>query len=106
MNVVSEIEFVHALRHQLAGLQVKAVCGPGRSGAIASAYASHLLGIPFLPFGQPCPDHLRPLLIVDTAVQSGRTLRKAERKYGGELVTLAVFREPPRVYFWYEAKVI
>jgi hypothetical protein len=78
------------------------VTGPGRSGAIASVYASHFLRIPFLPYGQESPDIGR-LLIVDTATDSGRTLRKALEKYRTALPkTIAAFHEPPRVIFWYE----
>ena len=102
-RIISERVFAAALRERLAGISAKSVTGPGRSGAIASVYASHLLGIPFLPYGQPCPDTLRPLLIVDTAISSGRTLRKAARAYGEPCVVVAVFDEPPRVRFWYEA---
>jgi len=102
-RVVSPDEFVAVLRDRLAGVQARAVVGPGRSGAVASVYASHMLGIPFLPYGTKCPDHLRPLLVVDTARKSGATLRKAERYYGdGDTVTVWVFDEPPRVRFWYE----
>lgn len=102
-RVVSEAEFAAAIRLKLLGVEAKAVVGPGRSGAVASVYASHILGIPFIPYGMRCPEHLRPLLIVDTARKSGATLRKAERQYGdGECVTVWCFDEPPRVRFWYE----
>lgn len=106
--VIAEHEFAAALRSRLAiEPRPRSVTGPGRSGAVASVYASHLLGVPFIPFGAPCPPHLRPLLVVDTAEQSGRTLRKAVRKYeaGGDVRGVAVYREPPRVRFWYEASV-
>ena len=74
------------------------VTGPGRSGAIASVYASHYLGIPFVPYkhvsrGVP--------LIVDTAAESGKTIRKASKVYGGA-DWIVMFQEPPRVRFWYE----
>lgn len=102
IRIISEPEFDIALRAKLQNVKAKMVVGPGRSGAIASVYASHILGIPFLPYGQPCPDHLRPLLIVDTARKSGATLRKAERRYGGECIVIHVYDEPPRLRFWYE----
>jgi hypothetical protein len=75
------------------------VTGPGRSGAIASAYASHIMGIPFVPFKCKIPG--KRVLIVDTAMQSGRTLRKASRLYGDAPYFFA-FSEPPRLRFWYE----
>ena len=103
MQVVSEEEFYSALVEKLKGVEVKAVMGPGRSGSIASAYASHLLGVPFIPYGHRCPDHLKPLLVVDTATLTGRTLRKAANRYGDDCVVISVFEQPPRVKFWYEA---
>lgn len=107
MRLVTEEEFNNALRTALERLDLSSigsVTGPGRSGAVASVYASHMLGIPFIPYGSRVPSHLGSLLIVDTAMESGRTMRKAERRYRDALpVLLAVYHEPPRVYFWYEA---
>jgi adenine/guanine phosphoribosyltransferase-like PRPP-binding protein len=104
MRIVSETEFAERLRDVLAGIECGAVTGPGRSGAVAAVYASHALGVPFIPYGQQHPQHLGRLLIIDTARESGATLRKAERRYAGctPLVVVA-FEEPPRVAFWYEA---
>ena len=103
-RVVSEAEFAHVLSTRLSSVQARAVTGPGRSGAIASTYASHILGIPFIPYGEQCPDHLRPLLIVDTARKSGGTLRKAHSKYGPKACAVVwCYDEPPRVTFWYES---
>lgn len=101
--IVPEAEFWYRMHAILQGVHAGSVTGPGRSGAIASVYASHILGLPWLPYGQPCPSRLRPLLIIDTARKSGATLRKAERRYGdGPCVTLHAFDEPPRFRFWYE----
>lgn len=107
MRTVSEEEFAAALRRTLETSLLSGACrsvtGPGRSGAIAAVYASHMLGVPFIPFGQPGP---MPVLIIDTAAQSGATLRKAHRRYeamGLLAAAIAVFQEPPRVRFWYEA---
>ena len=52
-RVVAEAEFAGVLRLKLLGVQAGAVVGPGRSGAVASVYASHILGIPFIPYGVP-----------------------------------------------------
>ena len=101
-RIVSEGEFRMILASSLAGLRVRAVTGPGRSGAVASVYASHLLGVPWIPYGQPCPDSLRPILIIDTASRTGATLRKAGRRYEGDQLLLHLFDEPPRLRFWYE----
>lgn len=106
MRVVAEDEFNVRIRDILVDCpsDVGAVTGPGRSGAIASVYASHILGIPFIPYGQKHPQHLGRLLIIDTARESGATLRKAARKYEGTTpLVIACFEEPPRVVFWYEA---
>ena len=106
MRIVSELEFSHRLRETLDDIpEVGSVTGPGRSGAVAAVYASHLLGVPFIPFGQRSPVELGRMLIIDTARESGKTLRKAMKKYEGLCpVVLAVYQEPPRVAFWYEAQ--
>lgn len=107
-RIVSEAEFQLRMRAILSDAAlnvVGSVTGPGRSGAIAAVYASHMLGVPFIPFGQKAPVHLGRLLIVDTARESGATLRKAERRYSGSTpLVLVAFEEPPRVVFWYEAR--
>lgn len=105
-RIVSEPEFHARLVEVLATLPagIGSVTGPGRSGAVAAVYASHLLGVPFIPFGSRCPTHLGRLLIIDTARESGATLRKAERRYAvARPIVVACFEEPPRVAFWYEA---
>lgn len=105
MRTIPEPEFRARLAQMLASLpEVGSVTGPGRSGAFAAVYASHLLGVPFIPYGSRCPVHLGRLLIVDTARESGATLRKAERRYrDADPVVVACYEEPPRVAFWYEA---
>lgn len=105
MRIISEQEFSIKLRFLLSKTDVSsigAVTGPGRSGAVAAIYTSHILGVPFIPYGQKHPENLGKLLVIDTATESGKTLRKAGRKYKDSLV-LAVYHEPPRVAFWYEA---
>lgn len=105
MRIVTEPEFRERLTSILATTDtsnIGCVTGPGRSGAVAAVYASHYLHVPFIPYGGKAPDRLGRLLLIDTARQSGRTLRKAERRYDGALV-IACFEEPPRVAFWYEA---
>lgn len=107
VRVVSEPEFHARLVEILATLptaEIGSVTGPGRSGAVAAVYASHMLRVPFIPYGSRCPTHLGRLLIIDTARESGSTLRKAERRYAdANPVVVACFEEPPRVAFWYEA---
>lgn len=49
MRIVSEHEFAERLRSLLTDPlfgEAGWVTGPGRSGAVASVYASHILGIP------------------------------------------------------------
>lgn len=74
------------------------VTGPGRSGAVAAVYASHYLGIPFVPFKRMRGSNV---LVVDTAILTGSTLRKASRYYF-DAPTVHGFTQPPRVKFWYE----
>lgn len=112
MRIVTEPEFSERIRAILKVSPILPVCntrfgcvtGPGRSGAIASVYASHILRIPFIPFGQEIPEALQPVLIIDTARASGETLRKAAVKYRyADPRVVACFEEPPRVGFWYES---
>lgn len=112
MKIVTEAEFSERIRaitktspiFTVSNSRFGCVTGPGRSGAIASVYASHILRIPFIPFGQEIPESLRPVLIIDTARASGETLRKAAVKYRyADPRVVACFEEPPRVGFWYES---
>ena len=99
IRIVEEAEFSATVTERLAGLTgYDFVTGPGRSGAIAAVYASHFLGIPFIPYKASCPG--RPL-IVDTACLTGRTIRKASKVYGGADF-IAFYQQPERVKFWYE----
>lgn len=54
-RTVQEPEFRERIKAVLAGVEAKAVTGPGRSGAVASVYASHILGLPFIPYKHPVP---------------------------------------------------
>lgn len=111
-RVISEAEFADAIKAKLMTINpvhVDYITGPGRSGAIASVYASHILGRPFVPFKSGLEDIDGHLLIIDTAKASGRTIKKAvawytkwcPRLYIG---AMAIFNEPPRVRFWYETR--
>lgn len=108
MRWISENEFREALLDRIPYYdpRPRAVTGPGRSGAIAAVYASHILGIPFIPEGCVSARVPYPLLVIDTARASGATLRRATKRAEqfGTVWTLAVYEEPPRVGFWYEAK--
>lgn len=104
MRVVSENEFAERIRQALEGVDADCVTGPGRSGAVAAVYASHILGIPYIPMGSPKPPGLDRLLLIDTAEETGRTMKKARRKYPSPVIMLTIYKEPPRVCFWYEAQ--
>ncbi len=99
---VSEAQFHARVRARLQECPgAKSVSGPGRSGAVAAVYASHILRVPFIPYGQRVPEALQPHLVIDTATMTGRTLRKAARKMGAHY-TLAVYHTDRRHRFWYE----
>lgn len=111
-RIVSEQEFREVFIKRLdktmkywtayRGYPFKFVTGPGRSGAIAAVYASHHLGIPFVPYKQKPPGQM---LVVDTAVYTGKTLRKASKWYGNAPSVYAFDQErnpSSRVKFWYE----
>lgn len=102
--VIDPEEFEYRLHELKDEIKVKYGCvtGPGRSGAIASAMASHVLGVPFIPFRTPVPEKLRPVLVIDTARMTGKTMRKARKMYGASAVQAWLFDEPPIVRFWYE----
>ena len=111
MRIISEPEFAAEIRRILDNYKRYIegcgwVTGPGRSGAIAAVYASHILGIPFVPQGSTAW-RLGKALVIDTAMESGKTLRKMCRSVknpvGFDPVGLAIYAEPPRVAFWYEA---
>ncbi len=100
-RIISEAEFRSALMAKLEGLPpFDFVVGLGRSGAICSVYISHALGIPFLSAGGFIPQNKR-VLACDTAIMSGKTIRKAMNRYKTK-DSVVVFNEPPRVKFWYE----
>lgn len=109
MRIISEAEFAARMREILADIDpVGCVTGPGRSGAVAAVYASHILAVPFIPQGAKIPYHLGRLLVIDTARESGQTLRKAVKKIWHPVgwddpLVLVAYEEPPRVAFWYEA---
>lgn len=105
-RIVSESEFhekVKAVTQNMQAANYGCVTGPGRSGAIAAVYVSHKLGIPFIPYGQDIPAKLQPVLVVDTASWTGRTARKAARRYNTPS-WIAFYKERPveMVKFWYE----
>lgn len=103
-RIITEREFSEKIHAALIGIDAGFVTGPGRSGAISAVYASHILRIPFIPYGCAAPD-LGRCLVIDTAVQTGKTLRKAAKKYKQyNPIVIHLYDEPPIVRFWYEAK--
>jgi hypothetical protein len=109
MKIISESEFRDRINEVItinfaAIAECNCVTGPGRSGAIAAAYASHITRLPFIPFGK---NGLKGscTLVIDTAKESGETLKKAARKYVEyNPLVLWCYEEPPRVMFWYESQ--
>jgi adenine/guanine phosphoribosyltransferase-like PRPP-binding protein len=103
MEIVQEKDFRETFIKALdAAPKADYVVGPGRSGAVAAVYASHHLGIPFVPFNSRMEG--KKALVVDTAVMSGKTLRKASRRYGNAPVVFAYDQSKigHRLKFWYE----
>ena len=101
-KVITEAQFRQTLAEVLLDVSAEAVTGPGRSGAIAAVFASYLLRIPFVPYGQPFPG---TLLVIDTVSQSGKTMRKASRqciKLAPRIIPVSVFNQAERLHFWYE----
>lgn len=104
MIIIGEQRFNDDIVSQLAKCagQVRSVTGPGRSGAIAAVYASYILKVPFIPYGQRCPDNLKPILVIDTARKTGKTIRSAERKYDTKFSLCLYDETEQRFHFWYE----
>lgn len=103
MEIISESEFRKVFVEALdKAPKADYVVGPGRSGAVAAVYASHHLGLPFVPFNSRIEG--KKALVVDTAVMSGHTLRKASRRYGNAPVVYAYDQTQigHRLKFWYE----
>lgn len=98
---ISEKQFKDRLKHKLDRLDFKPmfVTGPGRSGAIAAVYASHYLGVPFVPY--KCGLKRDGFLIVDTNKSTGKTIRRASRIYNGA-PHISAFSVKGRLIFWYE----
>lgn len=102
-EVVQEADFRTAFTEALdKAPKADYVVGPGRSGAVAAVYASHYLGIPMLPYKQKIPG--KKALVVDTATMSGRTVRKASKRYEDAPVVVAFdqVQVGHRLRFWYE----
>lgn len=103
MRIVSEQEFREVFTKRLdSAPSCDYVVGPGRSGAIAAVYASHYLGVPFVPFKCKLPG--RRALVVDTAILTGATVRKASRIYGNCPIVYGFNQKETeeRLKFWYE----
>ena len=101
----TEPEFSQLIKEKLKSVEslgIKSVSGPGRSGAIAAVYASYILKIPFIYYGQTVPVDLRPHLVIDTAKMSGRTLKRAALRMRAQYM-LAVIEEKSHEHFWYES---
>lgn len=107
---ISEEEWARKFRLNLwflNGEKFDFVTGPGRSGAIASVYASHYLGIPFKPHKAGSYKSGEYVLIVDTVEYTGKTLRKSEKWHQSRgLITRTCFalKENKGHYYkmWYE----
>ena len=103
---ISEPEFAARIKAELQRdplIGFRWVTGPGRSGAIAAVYLSHMAGLSYVPYGSRAPDGL-PGIVVDTATLTGATLRKAGRRYPmARLLALYDERALGRHIFWYEA---
>ena len=102
--MIQEEEFQQQLRKVLLPLLGGFTCvtGPGRSGAICAVYASYFLCIPFMPMGANTAPNAK-VLVIDTVEKTGRTLRKAGRRYPGSRVVSVFGTQEERHHFWYEA---
>ena len=103
-RLISETEFSETLKQRAPQFlhrvpHLRFVTGPGRSGALMSVYMSHYFSMNFVPYGQLTDNE--NVLVVDTAMLSGRTIRKAARLYN-DADTFVLYTTKNRVKFWYE----
>ncbi len=98
-RIITEKEFNDRLEDTFIENDYELVTGPGRSGAITAVYVSHKFGIPFLPYKQIVVG--KKIIVVDTTINTGRTLRKASKFYNNS-DKYYVFGNQERYYFWYE----
>jgi adenine/guanine phosphoribosyltransferase-like PRPP-binding protein len=89
------------------GIPFDFVTGPGRSGHLAAVYASHYLGLPFIPHKTGNYFGHKRVLVVDTVEYTGKTLRKAEKWYakrGMDATSCFAIKETKGHYYkmWYE----
>lgn len=110
IKAVLSVEIDEAHKSGRASFQF--VTGPGRSGAVAAVYASHILGISFLPFKSPVEAEVGKdrMIMIDTAVWTGKTLKKGTSWYAARgfrvkhiyMYDSFAYEEPTRHIFWYE----
>lgn len=113
MKIVSEPEFQARFREVLIQYMANSnrvfgyVTGPGRSGAVAAVYASHMVpGLHFIPYGVQIKGKNAPqVLVVDTVTKTGATVRRAGRQYD-DCFCVAFDGSQERHVFWYEAKAM
>lgn len=103
--MITEPEFVTQLRETLADpvyATVASVTGPGRSGAMASIYASQLLDIEYVPCGRE-PRTGGPILLIDVADTTMYGLNKLAKRYKDyDQVLCLVFEVEKSVPMWFE----
>jgi adenine/guanine phosphoribosyltransferase-like PRPP-binding protein len=107
MHEIEWRELFYAKLDDVSYMEFDYVTGPGRSGAIASVYASHYLGIPFKPHKAGKVNAGDKVLIVDTVEYTGSTLRKSKswhENQGASCTVVFAIKESRGHYFkmWYE----
>lgn len=111
--VINESEFRKELLRQikLIPFHAQRITGPGRSGAIVSAYVSQILdpsGKRWIPYKAHCPRD-KNLLIVDTTIDTGRNKQDAMEFYQGKVTNIywhTFYNDPPLHKFWFEAPYV
>lgn len=102
---ISETQFRLDMKSKLSHINIeelKFVTGPGRSGAIASVYVSHMTHLSFVPYKSGNFKETDKFLIVDTASMTGRTIRQANNYYQGSKYMVVYDNPAIRHVFWYE----
>lgn len=109
MTLITEAAFQERIEEALADRHGKFawVMGPGRSGAIAAIYASHILNIPWVPYGF-LPRAKGKGLLIDIAHTNALCLNRAVRRYRTrETETLLLFHTPDAIpVLWFQCPAI
>lgn len=103
--MISEADFIDRLKLVLEDPEfshAEWVTGPGRTGAMAAIYASHILNVSFVAYGHR-PKANGYVLVMDILNDNPRTMRRALKHYDiCRPIPCIVFPEIENEGLWFE----